>query len=352
MIFFKTERSSIKQGKTRKNIRKYVRPLTMAVAVILMAATFVFCISASDNEDNSTLGDTGDRLMWHDIKYTIVTGASKDSPGTVELIDAHTAAGSVVNIPEKIMDSIGREYFVTRIAEAAFEGSSVRSVIIPDTVTAICKYAFFGAPLLETVTVPSSVTYIGEYAFGLTSLSVLALPLHLLEKGAIEINGVTDNTMIVCYEGVPSMTAAMGDRNIELAIPQSYDVSEISVTAYHNSSNVIYQGKELSFPHGNYNQYYQVKVTLDDGTGDGTGYGREDGVGAIWGTGDGNGGDGTGDGTGGVIGGTGTEIGEGISMESVTSINKNGAATVLMLIVLAELVLIGVGLMWKKASRR
>jgi hypothetical protein len=329
MIFFKAKRSSVKQERTKKNVRKGTLLLTIAIVVILTTVAFTLYTPVSDRGGDDVLGAAEDVIMWDGMKYKVVTGSAKDNPGAVELMDAQTT-GPVVNIPEKIMDSIGKEYFVVRISEAAFEGTAVRSVVIPKTVTTICKYAFYGAQMLETVTVPDSVTYIGEYAFGHTGLKILALPLHLMEKHAIETNGVTDNTMIICYEGVGSMTAAMGHWNMELAVPQSYVVSEIFVTAYHNSSNVIYQGKELSFPRGSYDQYYQIKVTLS-GNGDNTG----------------------------VIGETdndagGTECG-GASIEDAIYTKKSGGTSTLVLIVLAELVLIGAGLMWKRyqdAERR
>ncbi len=39
-------------------------------------------------------------------------------------------------------------------------------IIIPDTVTTVCEYAFYGLTSLYSVTVPKSVETIGEYAFG------------------------------------------------------------------------------------------------------------------------------------------------------------------------------------------
>ncbi len=51
------------------------------------------------------------------------------------------------------------------IAEAAFEGSRISSIVLPDTITYIADYAFDRCHSLESITIPNSVTYIGKYAF-------------------------------------------------------------------------------------------------------------------------------------------------------------------------------------------
>ena len=66
---------------------------------------------------------------------------------------------------------------MTSISQWVFQGCrSLSSVTIPDSVTSIEKSAFYGCTSLASVTIPSSVTSIGEYAFyGCTSLASVTI---------------------------------------------------------------------------------------------------------------------------------------------------------------------------------
>ena len=57
-------------------------------------------------------------------------------------------------------------YKVVAIGENAFYWyTSLKSVVIPDSVTSISKWAFYNCKLLTSVEIPSSVTSIDEDAF-------------------------------------------------------------------------------------------------------------------------------------------------------------------------------------------
>ena len=63
-----------------------------------------------------------------------------------------------------------------KIPERAFYGISLTSATIPDSITSIESYAFYGCGKLTSIKIPNNVTNIGEYAFsgcrGVTSVTI------------------------------------------------------------------------------------------------------------------------------------------------------------------------------------
>lgn len=55
---------------------------------------------------------------------------------------------------------------ISLICEGAFSGSNIKEIVIPEGVTTIGDYAFYGCNNLKSVTLPSSLKTIGKGAFG------------------------------------------------------------------------------------------------------------------------------------------------------------------------------------------
>ncbi len=76
-------------------------------------------------------------------------------------------------------------------------GEEVKDIIIPNTVTSIGDYAFFGCTSLTSVTIPSSITSIGESAFkGSTSLTSVTIPSSVTSIGEYAFSGCTGLTSV------------------------------------------------------------------------------------------------------------------------------------------------------------
>lgn len=89
--------------------------------------------------------------------------------------------GDIV-IPETVTYN-GSEFTVTSIygdfyeEKGAFSNCKITSVILPNSITDIGRYAFSGCPYLITVKIPDNVNSIGEEAFyNCTSLTYIAIP--------------------------------------------------------------------------------------------------------------------------------------------------------------------------------
>jgi hypothetical protein len=116
-------------------------------------ATNINGVSMGDDATFTTLSGVyiGDHLFVYTTNNGTITISSYNGPG------------GVVPIPDQITGMP-----VTSIGTSAFSGSSVTSVIIPNTVTSIESSAFAGSGLTNLV-IPGSVSNIAEQAFSFCS---------------------------------------------------------------------------------------------------------------------------------------------------------------------------------------
>ena len=97
--------------------------------------------------------------------------------GTASIVSYSGGAGAL-EIPAVLE---GRA--VTQIGPHAFEQAAMRQVSIPEGVSDIGEYAFYGCHSLMSVQIPGSVERIGAYAFGECALYSVNLPEGLLSLG-------------------------------------------------------------------------------------------------------------------------------------------------------------------------
>lgn len=80
---------------------------------------------------------------------------------------------------------------ITKIADRQFDGSPIKSITIPGTVTTVGMSAFSDCANLTAIDLPTSVTEIDGYAFSSTGLTAVTLPKHLRELGTDAFAGCT-----------------------------------------------------------------------------------------------------------------------------------------------------------------
>lgn len=81
---------------------------------------------------------------------------------------------------------------ITKIADRQFDGSPIKSITIPGTVTTVGMGAFSDCANLTAIDLPTSVTEIDGYAFeNCTGLTAVTLPKHLRELGSDAFAGST-----------------------------------------------------------------------------------------------------------------------------------------------------------------
>lgn len=142
---------------------------------------------------------------------------------------------------------------VTSIGEYAFGGDipSLKTVIIPDTVTEIENGAFMDFYGLEYIDIPDSVTEIGDNAFnGCSQLASITIPNSVTEIGASAFRLCSSLQSVSLTEGLKSIGdyAFGGDYELSnITLPNS--LNDISPTAFFYSENFCEYLTDVSNPY-------------------------------------------------------------------------------------------------------
>ena len=128
---------------------------------------------------------------------------------SITIPDSVTAIGQYAFESASALTTITIPAGVTSIGAYAFvRASTLKSITIPDGVTKIEDNTFRGAIALQSINIPDSVTTIGEYAFdGATSLKSITIPVGVTSIGAYAFTGATALTTITIPAGVTSIGA-------------------------------------------------------------------------------------------------------------------------------------------------
>lgn len=82
----------------------------------------------------------------------------------------------------------------------------VKSIVMPDSVTSIGNYAFYGCSSLTNITIPDSITSIGDNTFyNCSSLTDVAVPNGVTSIGSYAFYGCSNLTSIAVPDGVISL---------------------------------------------------------------------------------------------------------------------------------------------------
>ena len=123
----------------------------------------------------------------HEIPFKSYFDYEVNADGKTVIITKYNGEDADVTVPSEIG---GKN--VTSIKRYAFNGSKAVTVRLPDTITEIAPYAFYGAHNLQTVLFPSTLTSIGQYAFEFcTSLENVTFPASLKAIGNGAFYGCT-----------------------------------------------------------------------------------------------------------------------------------------------------------------
>lgn len=179
---------------------------------ISLAALMLLSIIGCSKEEDSTLVDADDGAGVADIVSSTVTyegfefGFDVNEHGDYEITSVKYKGSKAIDV--KIPSQIdGRP--ITGIATDAFKANSfIKSVVIPDSVTYIGDFAFYGCTGLTNVTLPNTITDIGAGAFwDCSSLKSITLSEELVNIGNYAFMNCTSLESIT----FPSKVQTIGD---------------------------------------------------------------------------------------------------------------------------------------------
>ena len=163
--------------------------------------------------------------------------------GTIEITGYSGSAENIV-IPAQID---GKS--VTRIGNNAFEKSSAKEIVIPDSVTEIGSQAFSGCGKLTGVSIPNSVTTIRDRAFfDCNSLASITIPDSVTD---IELQAFCNCTSLKSVT-IPASVTYIGDE--AFGYYSDIDGSEIKKV----------DGFKINYVKNTYGHYYATKNGFSD----------------------------------------------------------------------------------------
>ncbi|MDY4490709.1 MAG: leucine-rich repeat domain-containing protein [Candidatus Faecousia sp.] len=234
--------------------------VTIADSVINIGdLAFANCTSLTGITLPSSLKTLGSNPFGGCTQITSLT-ISESNPSfcSVDGVLFNKACTNILAVPGGISGSYSIPDGVTGIASYAFWGcSDLTGVTIPDGVTSISSYAFRYCSSLTSIIIPNGVTSIGSYAFSdCSSLTSIIIPNGVTSIDPYVFSGCSSLTSIIIPSSVTRIYGyAFGDCGSLTSItfsgdaPTIYDPAfkNVTATVYYPADNSTWTGKTTNY---------------------------------------------------------------------------------------------------------
>ena len=244
----------------------------LVFAVLLLCVMFVACNEAQPSDPEAQPRDPEAPSTEGTVVPSI--GLAFDAPysgKTCMITGKGLCVDTAIYIPDKVDG-----YTVLAIAEEAFRGTNITFIHIPDSVTSIGSYAFYGCSSLTSITIGNSLKSIGEYAFcGCSSLVSITIPDSVTSIGNSAFVNCSSLTSITIPDSVTRIrnSAFSGCSGLtSITIPDSVTSIGDYAFAYCSSlTSITFGGTTAQWKSiskgGSWNLYVPAtKVVCSDGT--------------------------------------------------------------------------------------
>ena len=153
-------------------------------------SSFRNCANLRELHLGSSVSKIGDNAIWQSYNLTVIT-VSEDNPtlAAVDNVVYSKDLSTLVLFPGGFSGEFVIPDHVTKVGDYSFFGcKNVTSLTIPDSVTEIGSHGFWGLSGIECIDLPDGLTKIAEKTFcGCTSLKALYIPdgVKVIESRAI-----------------------------------------------------------------------------------------------------------------------------------------------------------------------
>ncbi len=176
----------------------YVSSGTTSLKIYCEAVTAP--LSWASNWNYRTTSDSHTSITWEYNKQTEGDYTYVVSNGSA-YITAYIGSGTDVVVPATLGG-----YPVVYIGTIFYENTTIETVSLPSTITALDSYAFYGCTSLESITISDGVTSIGSYAFyGCSLLESITIPDGVTSIGDYAFYGCSLLKSITIPSGVTSI---------------------------------------------------------------------------------------------------------------------------------------------------
>lgn len=139
--------------------------------------------------------------------FTVISEESKTAE--VSYLYSDYSGPTDITLPSTAVDEYGSTFTITSVGNWFPNNAPLTSIVIPNTVTELCDYAFEEATSLKSVTLGSSVSIIGNATFrgciSLEDINVVAGNPTYASDGGVLYNG-DKTSLILCPKAKSSVT--------------------------------------------------------------------------------------------------------------------------------------------------